>query len=122
MTLDLTEQEQRLFGLLERRRHRRATGGIHKVNALAIARALGIRLGGSDDSRKKGTRNLIHSMRSKGVPIVSDFHGYWIAFDPSDFTEYQNLLRRMGLTHLASRSRSKNSAAAKEAAGQMAMF
>lgn len=115
--------ELRLLGLLERRRHRRSRdGGIHRVNALAIARALGLRAGSSDDSRKKATRNLVRGMRDKGVPIVSNLRGYWLAIEPADFAAYHQLLRRMGLSHLATESRSKRSSARAEAAGQMAMF
>ena len=119
----LDELELRLLGLLERRRHRRSRdGGIHRVNALAIGRALGIRPGSSDDSCKKGVRNLVRGMRGKGVPIVSNLKGYWLAVEPTDFADYHHLLRRMGLAHLASESRSKRSHARAEATGQMAMF
>lgn len=115
--------ELRLLGLLERRRHRRSRdGGVHRVNALAIARALGVRDGSSDDSRKKGVRNLVRGMRDKGVPIVSNLKGYWLAVEPSDFQAYHQLLRRIGLAHLASESRSKRSTAHSKAGGQMAMF
>jgi hypothetical protein len=115
--------ELRLLGLLERRRHRRARkGGVYRVNALSIARVLGIRPTSSDDSKKKGVRNLVRGMRDKGVPIVSDLRGYWLAVESADFAAYHQLLRRMGLTHLAAASRSKRSSASAEAAGQMAMF
>ncbi|MEL7088420.1 MAG: hypothetical protein AAGL98_08285 [Planctomycetota bacterium] len=116
---DLNDQEQSLLRLLETRRHR---PGHRKVNALSLARALQIRVGSSDDSRKKGLRNLVRSARAKGVPISADLSGYWIARHPEDFAAYHNMLRRMGLTHLASRSRSRRSSAAREAAGQRALF
>ncbi|MBB6429188.1 hypothetical protein [Algisphaera agarilytica] len=116
---DLTDQEHDLLRFLEDRRHRR---GARKANALMLAKALKVRVNGSDDSRKKGVRILVRSMRDKGVPISSDFSGYWIAKVPEDFTRYQDMLRRMGLTHLASRSRSRRSSASKEAAGQRSLF
>ena len=83
---------------------------------------MAIRPTGSDDSRKKGARNLVRGMRNKGVPIVSNLRGYWLAVETADFADYNHLLRRMGLSHLASASRSNRSPARAEAAGQMAMF
>lgn len=81
--------ELRLLGLLERRRHRRAHGdGLHRVNALAIARALGIRPGSSDDSRKKGTPNLVRGMRAKGVPIAAYLLSHWPAAEPAEVQAY----------------------------------
>ncbi|MEM7626535.1 MAG: hypothetical protein AAF333_13145 [Planctomycetota bacterium] len=118
-SFELNELEHALLQLLETRRHRR---GQKKSNALAIARALKVRVGSSDDSRKKGVRNLVRSARDKGVPISADLQGYWIARHPADLAAYHDMLRRMGLTHLASRSRSRNSPVAKEVAGQRALF
>lgn len=119
-SLELNTQEHRLLALLESRRHKPT--GKSEANALLLARALKIRPNGSDDSKKKGVRNLVRNARAKQVPIVSDLRGYWIARVPGDRTAYHDMLRRMGLTHLASRSRSKNSPATKEAVGQRALF
>lgn len=126
-TMSTAEREQSARALvvaLERRRRRRRTGDQpHQVNALALARFLGIRPYGSADSRKRGVRELVRHLRSQeGVPIVATGAGYYIAEEPGDLVQYRQFLQRMGLSHLAESARSVQTVAADAIGGQMRLF
>ncbi len=115
--------KQQIIAALERRRDA-ARAGVHPrpLPALVIARAFGVRAGGSDDSRKRGVRLLIDDLRSAGKPIVADFSGYWLAATAADHLVYQEFRRRMGLHHLVDASADAKSDAFADAAGQLALF
>lgn len=124
---ELAEKVDVLVDFLKRRRVRAGNEAgddppRRPVKALAIARCLGLRIGGSDDSRKRGTRELIRAARALGHPIVSDLNGYWWAEVVADHEIYRRFRRRTGLQHLAAESQDKRSDAAAKAAGQMALF
>ncbi len=113
----------RVLHLLQRRRDARRTGEPpRRVKALVLARACRIRPGGSDDSRKRGLRNVIRALRDAGVEVASDLGGYWLPVDAHDLAEYQAFLRRQGLARLAAARRSKQSSMAAETGGQLIMF
>lgn len=118
------EQQCRdLVAALDRVRRRRRTGDLpRKVSAIALARFLSIRIGGSADSRKRGVRLLVRDLRAQGVPIAADLAGYWLAEESADHAAYQTFLRRRGLSHLAEAARDRRSPAAADASGQLALF
>lgn len=109
---------------LQKRRNARRTGDPpRKVKALVLAVAFEIRPHArTDDSRKKGVRNVIRALRTDGIEIASDLQGYWLAVDAGDHADYREFLHRQGLARLAAEGRSKRSPAAVEAGGQLAMF
>jgi hypothetical protein len=120
--MDADQVKRDIVAALEARRRRRAGEPPRPVKALALARRFQVRVGSTDDSRKKGVRNLVRELRAEGVPIVSDLRGYWIAEQPTDHTTYREFLRRAGLSHLAEAARDSRSTAAADAAGQLALF
>ena len=81
-----------------------------------------IRPHGHRDSRRRGVRELIKSIRDTGVPIATEGDGYWLATNPDDFEAHQRYLHRNGLTHLASESALKHSPATADAQGQLGLF
>ena len=108
---------------LERRRASVRPGELPRpVPALVIARKFGIRVGGSDDSRKRGVRLVVDALRKGGAPILSNFNGYFIGNTPADFIRYQEFRRRSGLSHLSSASAVTRSTALDEARGQRLLF
>jgi len=121
---DRTDLQDKVLSALEKRRSARRTGDQpRKVSAIVLARAFGIRPDArTDDSRKRGVRNVIDAMRKQGHEICSDFKGYWLAVTPDDWATYHDFLNRQGLSRLALEARSKRSPAAAECTGQMAMF
>ena len=116
----------RVLDALQKRHNTRRTGDSpRRVKALVLARACGIRPHGSDDSRKKGLRNVIRALRQSGVQIASDLKaggGYWLPTDASDHAQYRDFLHRQGGARLATEARSKRSPAVAEDGGQLAMF
>jgi hypothetical protein len=116
----------KVLDALQRRRNARHTGDPpRRVKALVLARACGIRVGGSNESRKKGLRNVVRALREQGIEIASDLKdggGYWLPVDAHDHAQYRAFLRRQAMARLAEESRSKRSQATADAAGQFSMF
>jgi hypothetical protein len=112
-----------LIAALMRRLHAAPPGqSPRRIRALTIARRFAIRPHGSADSRKRGVRLLVDVMRRAGVPILSDFGGYYLADTARDHVEYQQFRRRLGLGHLAAAAADRRSVAAGTAGGQLSLY
>jgi len=120
---NIDEQADRLIAVLNRRCRRRAGDDPRPVSALALARWLGIRPGGSDDSRKRGLRSLITYVRTeRDVPIVSCNAGYYLAESVGDYDQYERFLARSGIQQLSHARQVGRSTHRAVAGGQMLMF
>jgi hypothetical protein len=115
---ELDAQVDRLIEALRRRTRRRTHQQPRPVPALALARWLGVRVGSSAESRKRGVRRIIDQARASGAGIVADFRGYWLAETAADHADYQQFRARMGLSHLAAASKDRRSVSASDCVGQ----
>lgn len=112
-----------LLTVLKRRRDKARTGEKPRpARALSIARWLGVREHGSDDSRKRGVRLLVDELRKAGQPIVADFDGYRLAVTPEDLAAYRDFRHRSGLHDLVDASAAVKGPAAADLTGQLALF
>jgi len=123
----LTERfEQTILGELEARaRRRRPCAPPYWLPAIEIARMCEIRPGGSNDSRKRGVREVMHQLMRKHAHIISSHlprGGYAIATEQSDLRNYQESRRRSGLSQLQVASLSKRSIAQDDADGQLSLL
>ena len=109
---------------LQNRRSARRTGDPpRKVKARVLAVAFGIRPHArTEDSRKKGLRNVVRALRADGIEIASDLTGYWLPVDAGDHADYREFLHRQAMARLAAEGRSRRSPGAAQATGQLAMF
>lgn len=121
--LDDAQVMQKIHHYLMRRAARRQPGAPPRpIPSIAIARLFGIREHGSTDSRKRGVRTIIDVMRKDGIPVLSNFRGYYLAADAADHAEWRQFRHRMGLAHLAAESVDRHAPATLDADGQYGLF
>lgn len=108
---------------LEARVRRRRPGGPPNWwPAIMIADALGVRVGSSRESRRRGVRVIMAVVMEQQADVISSFDGYAIATEPSDIAAYQEHRRKIGLGHLADAAASTRSVAQDDLAGQARLF
>lgn len=112
-----------VLACLERRRQRRRTGELPKpIPAMVIARWAGIRPMGSDDSKKRGVRNVIDEARRQGHTVLANFKGYYLPSEAADIARYRDFRKSMGLAHLVEVKAVPQRPEAIDIAGQMTFF
>ncbi len=118
----LEERKAELRGLLMRRRRRKKGDKPRPISAYRIALALGIRPGGSRESKRRGARRLIKMMRDEDHPIAHGPAGYWWSETVGDHQAYRRQRRRVAMANLVAEAADRHSPQAAAVAGQMGLF